>query len=163
MSLETSKEKKSQTPLHLQRRFRTLTVLSHRIAAAPESQKRLFQKFVATDVIEPHLYQSEDARLKAEIEESERELTLLEADDLDVQAVAEFGAPLLTDPARAWRTADTDQKQRLEKLYFPTGLRFRAGKFETPAKGLLFSGLAMVSGKKSRLVAHTGFEPVLPP
>jgi hypothetical protein len=139
------------------------TTLKHKIAATAETQQRLLKKFIETDVIPAELFSAENARLNAEKTKAEGELANLDSEELDIEAVARFAEALAVDPSRAWNTANLDQKQRLQKLYFPSGLQFSAGKFGTPATGWFFSQLAANREEKSRLVAHTGFEPVLPP
>jgi predicted transcriptional regulator len=137
--------------------------LTQRIAKIDETQQRLLKKFVESDVIPQEMFRQENERLIAEKNQAERELASLQSEELDVDAVLRFGEALIVDPSRAWRSAGIEHKQRLQKLYFPAGLQFSAGKFGTPVTGLFFNHFAAHAAERSRLVAHTGFEPVLPP
>ena len=58
--------------------------------------------------------------------------------------------------------AGLDQRQRLQKLLFPEGLVFDGREFRTPLTCPFFMNLEGTLGEGSELVAHTGFEPVLP-
>ena len=135
----------------------------HRADLAREKMRLLNAAFIYDGKIDQDVYDVEKSRLSAEIAEALSEVETLRDDGFDFEPALRYAVELLRQPAAAWRGADTDQKQRLQKVFFPDGVTFRAGRFETANKGILFSGLTGLSAGESRLVAHTGFEPVLPP
>ena len=55
-----------------------------------------------------------------------------------------------------------DQRQRLQKVFFPEGVTFDGKEFRTPLTCPYFNNFEGTSGSGERLVARTGFEPVLP-
>lgn len=73
-----------------------------------------------------------------------------------------FARYLLTRAYKLWDTATAGQRRRLQTLIFPEGVTFDGEALGTPVTSLLFSYLGAVETGRERLVAHTGFEPVLP-
>jgi hypothetical protein len=141
----------------------TAGAIEKRLQKAHARKQSLLQAFLYDKSIDKEDFDEQRSILEGEIRECEAAIADLNNEDLDFDSVLEFAAHLLQHPADAWVNADLEQKQRLQKVFFPDGVRFGSGKFETDAKGLLFRDLAPLPARKPRLVAHTGFEPVLPP
>ncbi len=140
-----------------------LSNLERRIEQLQKRLDDLDEAFIYERRIQRPVYEKERGRLGNELVEVETQRNRPKDESLDVDAALDFAVRLLRSPSHAWWSADLDQKQRLQKVFFPTGLRFREGRFETPETGILFKGIAAISRGEYRLVAHTGFEPVLPP
>lgn len=87
-------------------------------------------------------------------------------EDFDMEASLGFARAVMTRTYQLWEAADPDQKRRLQKLIFPEGVTFDGEAHEealgTPVTALIFSALGQEKIEKAGLVAHTGFEPVLP-
>ena len=74
-----------------------------------------------------------------------------------------FCSQILDRADRIWEESSLDQRQRFQRLVFPQGLGYsRESGFGTPTTALVFSILRTPEPPASRVVAHTGFEPVLP-
>ena len=82
---------------------------------------------------------------------------------MDVAAVLEFAEAALTDVVRLWDTAPSDQKRRLQAVFFPEGVTFDGDKIRTGTTCLAFTQLPEFEGAQEGLASPTGFEPVLPP
>jgi hypothetical protein len=75
------------------------------------------------------------------------------------QELLEFSKSMLVDIPLAWAQADLDQKQRVQNVLFPSGLKYH------PEKGILnsdndclFSQLESFLGGKMRVVRPRRFE-----
>jgi hypothetical protein len=80
-------------------------------------------------------------------------------DHLDIEAAVRFAEYVITHAARLWQKFTVDQKQRLQRVLFPEGLRFGNGEFETAATNTIFTQLRVAGSEKSQLASPTGFEP----
>lgn len=83
-------------------------------------------------------------------------------DELDIEAVLDFAERVAMNAARLCLEADLPQRQRFQSLLFPEGLKVTEGGFRTPVTCSFFQDLRRFVPLEERLVAHTGFEPVLP-
>ena len=83
-------------------------------------------------------------------------------DGLDIEAVLNFAEHMIMNAPRLWREADIDQKQRLQKVFFPEGMSFHAGEFGTTATCLFFTDLQAAAFQKSTVASPRGVEPLLP-
>jgi site-specific DNA recombinase len=126
--------------------------------------KELYEKYRAK-------YELEKAGLEAEIGKSDLKSS-------DLEKAVKNGLEILIDPLQLWVSSDYDDKQRLQYLLFPEGMRYdkQNKRVRTPkVNGVvsLISSVARVSeeNKKgylvkssldSRFVERTGIEPVLP-
>ena len=90
----------------------------------------------------------------AKIESHETEL-----EELDVAGVLDFAEHLLTNAGRLWMEASLDQKQRLQQVFFPEGLRFDGEEFGTAVTCLAFKQLSSDQGVEAGMVGPPGFEP----
>jgi site-specific DNA recombinase len=108
-------------------------------------------------------YDEQIARLDVEVEQAEKQLREAELERMDIEAVLAFADKLLSRPSQLWREASLEQKQRLQKVFFPDGLTFSGEEFGTAVNTSFFSVLSVFQDTKSNLASPTGFEPVLPP
>ena len=79
-----------------------------------------------------------------------------------MEASLGYARAVMTRTYQLWDTANPDQKRRLQKLIFPEGVAFDGESLRTPLTALIFSSLRGENTTREGLVAHTGFEPVLP-
>jgi hypothetical protein len=77
---------------------------------------------------------------------------------LDVDGIG-FAEYLLTDVSRLWMELPLDQKQRLQQVLFPEGLKFDGTEFGTAATCLAFKQMAESEGERSSVASPPGFEP----
>ncbi len=92
----------------------------------------------------------------------EIELHETRTEELDIEAVLDFAERVALNASRMWLEADLEQRQRLQSLLFPEGLRAESGGLRTPSTCSFFEEIGGSEQVRERLVAHTGFEPVLP-
>ena len=74
-----------------------------------------------------------------------------------------FAEHIILNAARLWREFPSEQKQRLQKVLFPEGVRFEDGVIKTRATCVLFNLLAESQGENISLATLPGFEPGPPP
>ena len=81
-------------------------------------------------------------------------------EEIDVEGLLGFAEHVLANAARLWTEASAEQKQRLQSVLFPEGLRLRDGRFGTALTCLAFTQLAEIQTRESGMASPTGFEPV---
>jgi hypothetical protein len=62
---------------------------------------------------------------------------------------------VVLNASRLWAESGHDQKQRLQKVICPEGVRFEDGIYRTTATSMTFFDLAKISDQKESLVAQT--------
>jgi site-specific DNA recombinase len=102
-------------------------------------------------------------RLEEEEANAKRDVEAAKVEHWDVEALLEFACKLVEQPARLWMQSPIDQRQRLQKVFFPSGVSFADGVFRTDVTGSFFSMFSPSQGEIDDLASPTGFEPVLPP
>ena len=85
-----------------------------------------------------------------------------EIDGLDVEAVLEFAEHVVLNARRLWEEFPLDLRRRMQKVLFPEGLVWSNEAFRTPVTCLFFRDLERPEIELEKVVARTGFEPVLP-
>ena len=96
------------------------------------------------------------------------ELTLVQMDrhsseleEMDVEGILAFAERVLPSASNLWVQSSFAQKQRLQQVFFPDGIRFDGKKLVGTGITLPgFNYLSPVSGPKKDLVDLTGIEPV---
>ena len=83
-------------------------------------------------------------------------------DSLDVEAVLEFAEYVVLDARRLWEEFPLELRRRMQKVLFPEGLVWSNEAFRTPVTCLFFRDLERPEIELEKVVARTGFEPVLP-
>lgn len=82
-------------------------------------------------------------------------------DDLDVQGILAFAERVLPRASDLWVQASLEQRQCLQKLFFPEGITFNGKEFvRTRVTASAFSYLGDISDGGAKMVDQTGFEPV---
>ena len=70
-----------------------------------------------------------------------------------------FAEHVILNAARLWTEASSDQKERLQKVLFPEGVRFEDGVIKTAVTCLIFNLLPQFQAEKERMGWSTGLEP----
>lgn len=79
-----------------------------------------------------------------------------ELDEMDVEGTLAFAARVLPSASNLWVQSTLDQKQRLQHLFFPDGIRFNREKLVGTGTTLpVFNYLNPVSGAEKELVDLT--------
>ena len=127
-----------------------------------QRKERLVEAYVYDSALDKATYQQHLARIEEQLTLAELELYDAKVDEFDIDGVLGFAEHLVTHSSRLWVEADLDQRQRLQRLFFPEGLAWAYGEFRTAVTCPYFTNLEGTSGARGDLVARTGFEPVLP-
>jgi site-specific DNA recombinase len=115
---------------------------------------RIVDAFVHRRAIDQRTYNRQTAKLDEEIVLAESALHDARLDELDVEGVLNFAEYVLTNAARFWIEASPSQKQRLQKLLFPSGVTYsRDSGFGTAEISVIFRLLQSVGGQKSKEVS----------
>ena len=128
-----------------------------------ENRKNRLVDFLLEGRLDQQTYDEQTARLRAEIEPAERDLCEANLEQMDVEAVLTFAEKLVERPQQLWLESTLEQKQRLQRVFFPDGVAYTKDGFGTASSNCFFSVLRGVSEEKTTLASPTGFEPVLPP
>ena len=139
---------------------RLRTSLGRLVAEKRARLDRVDDAFLHERSIDRANYERQRDQLREQVALAEIELSDAVAGHLDVEGILGFAEHLLTDVSRLWVEAPLDQKQRLQQVLFPEGLKFDGKEFGTVATCLAFKQLAESEGVKSSVASPTGFEPV---
>ena len=84
-----------------------------------------------------------------------------ELEEMDVEGILAFAERVLPSASNLWVQSSFAQKQRLQQVFFPEGIRFDGKRLVGTGVTLpVFNYLSPVSGSKKELVDLTGIEPV---
>jgi hypothetical protein len=136
--------------------------VKRRITELEQRKKRLVQAYIYDQAIDRATYDEELAGLEEALTFTSLELRDAAMEDFDMEASLGFARAVMTRTYQLWEAADPDQKRHLQKLIFPEGVSFDGEALRTPVTALIFSVLRPETIDRERMVAHTGFEPVLP-
>jgi site-specific DNA recombinase len=138
-------------------------LLQGRIGKLKQRKARLTEAYLYEETIDHDTYRQQLDRLGRELTEAQVALDEMEVEDLDVPGLLDFADEVLADAAQTWTNAPPDTKRRFEQALYPDGVVYDPDEaFRTVPTPLVFRPLEVEEGGKSRLVARTGFEPVLP-
>ena len=136
----------------------------HRTLAMLTDRKNTLMDRYLDGKIDQSTYDEQNERLGTEIAETRAALRSVEVIDEQIEELLEFADSVLRDPAGLWMRASLDQRQRLQKVLFPTGVAYsEEGGFGTALTPSIFSMLREFRPEDSSLASPTGFEPVLSP
>jgi site-specific DNA recombinase len=138
--------------------------IERRIKEIEGKRQSLLEAHVYHKSLDAELYRREDDRLSQEIALARMELHDKQIEEIDIEGVLGFAENIILDARRLWTEGTLDQRQRLQKVLFPSGVTYsnQAG-FGTKETSLFFRWLALVQEKKDNLASPTGFEPVIQP
>jgi hypothetical protein len=133
----------------------------HRGKAIQQKLDRLDDAFIYKESIDLGTYERQRDRLR-------EELTLVEIDrhgskveEFDVEGILNFAERVLPRASDLWIQASLEQRQRLQRLFFPEGVAFSGKSFDrTVVTSSLFEYLRPLDGSNENLVDQTGIEPV---
>lgn len=112
--------------------------LRRKIDDIAERKNRLTQVYVYERGLDKETYQDQLSRLREESLLAEMELNEAKVEELDVEAVVNYGVNAISDASQFWRDGSVDQKQRFQRILFPEGLTFDGENFGTAATCLAF-------------------------
>lgn len=127
-----------------------------------ERKNRLVE-FLLGGHLDQQTYEEQVQRLNSEIQRAKDRFTEADMECADVEAVIEFAERLVERPKQLWVESSLEQKQRLQRVFFPDGVTYTADGFGTAVTNSFFKVFQMFSVEKVSLASPTRFEPVLPP
>ena len=120
---------------------------------------RLEETFIYQKSIDQATYDRQRDKLREETALVEIELHEARLDELDVEGVLGFAEHLLRNVGRAWLEASLDQRQRLQQVLFPEGLRFDGEAFGTAVTCLAFKDFGELRPTGTDLASPRGILP----
>jgi hypothetical protein len=83
-------------------------------------------------------------RLREEILLTEMDLADAQVEMIDVESILTSAEEIITNAASLWKEGTLEQRERLQWLLFPEGLKWENGAFRTPSTCLSYYQLAPV-------------------
>ena len=80
-----------------------------------------------------------------------------------VVSVLNFAEHIILNASRLWTEASSDQKERLQKVFFPKGVTFADGSYGTSETCPFFNLIPRNEAEKNGMATLPGIEPGLPP
>jgi site-specific DNA recombinase len=129
--------------------------LSERI----NSQGKLLLKYVDGDKNIAPYFEQMNRQFEEQITDLRAQIAELEVEKVTLAELMEFSKSVLVDIATAWERADVDQKQRVQNVLFPNGLKYDPGKgILNSDKDCLFNQLEGFASGKMFMVRPERFE-----
>ena len=79
---------------------------------------------------------------------------------MDVEGILGFAERILPSASNLWVQSSVAQKQRLQQVFFPDGVRFDGERLVGTYNAIGFQHLCPISDEKKEMVDLTGIEPV---
>ena len=135
--------------------------IERRQKAVQEKLDRLDEAFLYERTIDIERYDRNRDKLREELTLVQMDRHATELEELDVEGILAFAERVLPRASNLWVQSSLNQKQRLQQLFFPEGVRFDGKRIVGTGLTLpVFNYLSPVSGSKKNLVDQTGIEPV---
>jgi hypothetical protein len=111
--------------------------------------------FLYERVIDRTTYQEQLDLLNEEVALTELEIYETKLEELDLEAALNFAMSALSSSAAFWNQCSSDQKQRFQRILFPSGLVFDGESYRTAPTCIAFSYLKGISEGKSSLASQS--------
>jgi site-specific DNA recombinase len=137
-----------------------LALSKKRVEGIQTKLDRLSEAFLFDRTIDIDTYDRQRDRLHAELTLARMDHHETDLDDLDVEGILAFAERVLPRASDLWVQASLEQRQCLQKLFFPEGITFDGKGFvRTNVTASAFSYLGDISDGGSKMVGPPGFEP----
>ncbi len=133
--------------------------LERRIFALKNRESLLEEAFVFERRIDAATYDRQRDKLRQDVAVARIDLEGAKLEEIDVEGLLGFAEHVLANAASLWTEAPNDQKQRLQRVLFPEGVRLKDGRIGTALTCLAFTQLQEVPNRESALASPPGFEP----
>ena len=129
--------------------------------AIHERLDRLDEAFLYERTIDIDTYDRHRDKLGEELTLAQMDRHATELEEMDVEGILAFAERVLPSASNLWVQSSLAQKQRLQHVFFPEGVRFDGKRLVGTGTTLpVFNYLSSVSAQKKELVDQTGIEPV---
>ena len=129
--------------------------------AIQQKLDRLDEAFLYERTIDIERYDRHRDKLREELTLVQMDRHATQLEELDVEGILAFAERVLPSASNLWVHASVNQKQRLQQLFFPEGVRFDGKRIVGTGVTLpVFNYLSPVSESKKEVVDQTGMEPV---
>ena len=119
------------------------------------------EAFLYDRTIDIERYDRHRDKLREELRLVQMDRHATELEELDVEGIVAFAERVLPSASNLWVQASLNQKQRLQQLFVPEGIRFDGKRLVGTGLPLpVFNYLAPAEDSKVRMVDQTGIEPV---
>jgi site-specific DNA recombinase len=123
--------------------------IERRQKAVQEKLDRLDEAFLDERTIDIERYDRNRDRLREELTLVQMDRHAMEFEELDVEGILAFAERVLPSASNLWVQSSLNQKQRLQQLFFPEGVRFDGKRIVGTGLTLpVFNYLSPVSGSK---------------
>ncbi len=107
-----------------------------------KKREKLTDAFLYREVIDAATYQEELAGLEQQICAVRSERHEAELEGLDIEGLLNYAEHVAMNAGTLWRDANPEQRLRLQRFWFPTGVTWSNGTVGTAVTSLPFSELA---------------------
>ena len=121
-----------------------------------EGQKQRLLDLLLDGTIEKATYAERCEQLRIDIAVRRSEANGANLDSMDLGAVLDFAEHLVGNARKMWVQAGLDERQRLQAILFPEGLRHDGDAFGNAVTGFAFSYLRVEEGGEGQLGAADG-------
>ena len=135
--------------------------LNKRVEDLQTRKEKLIEAFIYKELIDKATYQNQLDKLNQEITLTEIDAHNAKLETFDIEAVLNFAQYVVLNASRLWTEMNLDQKQRFQKVLFPSGVTFNGESFGTAETCIFFKMLQISAAQESSVASPTGFEPVL--
>lgn len=140
------------------------TDAAQRIAQIEQKQRAIREKLDRLDAaflyersIDIETYDRHRGKLREELTIAQMDRHASELEEMDVEGILAFTERVLPSAANLWVQSSLNQKQRLQQLFFPDGVRFDGNRLVGTGTTLpVFNYLSSVSESKKEVVDLTG-------
>lgn len=120
--------------------------------------KAVFERTIDIDTYDRHRDKLREELTLVQIDRHSSEL-----EEMDVEGILAFAERVLPSASNLWVQSSLAQKQRLQQVFFPDGVRFDGKRLVGTGTTLpVFNYLNPIPNEKKELVGRPGFEPGTP-
>jgi site-specific DNA recombinase len=102
----------------------------------------LDDRFIYQSTIDEATYTRERDQLREEILLTEMDLADAQVEEIDVEGILASAEDIISNASALWKEGTLDQRERLQRLLFPEGLKWDGEAFRTPTTCLSYYQLA---------------------
>jgi site-specific DNA recombinase len=134
--------------------------MERRVKTLQAKLDKLDEAFLYEEKIDQDTYDRQRDRLREQLTLAQIDRHTSELEELDVEGILAFAEHILPRASDLWIQATLEQRQRLQRLFFPDGIAFDGKELvRTSVTASAFSELAQIQGVESGLVDQAGIEP----